>query len=82
MTMPLSLPQITADGPRRTLTLADLRKLVAATEHLPEGVIVRGTAIPFHLPDLGNPLGGRLMAISLDAADDQPDAPVSTEKRP
>jgi len=72
--MALSLPSIRAEGAHRTVTLADLRDLVEATGHLSGETIVRGNAIPFHVADLGNPLGGRLMTLALDEPD-PPDAP-------
>lgn len=56
--------------PDRTLTLGDLRELVEAAALLPDETVVRVTSIPFHMPDLGNPKGGRAMTIALDYPDE------------
>lgn len=55
--------------PDRTLTLGDLRELVEAAALLPDETVVRVTSIPFHLPDLGNRKGGRVMTIAIDVPD-------------
>lgn len=69
--MPVSKPSITAAAAHRTITLDELRELVAAAESLPGDTIVRGAAIPFHMPDLGNPLGGRMQRLALDTHQDE-----------
>jgi hypothetical protein len=56
--------------PSRTLTLEDLRALVEVSAGLDGALIVRVQAIPFHMPDLGNPLGGRAMVLALDTEAD------------
>jgi hypothetical protein len=55
--------------PRKTITLGDLRELVVLSTLLPDDCIVRANAIPFHLPDLGNWKGGRVMTIAIDVPD-------------
>lgn len=55
--------------PRKTITLGDLRELVTLATLLPDECIVRANAIPFHLPDLGNRKGGRVMTIAIDVPD-------------
>lgn len=69
--MPVSnLPYADAsETPKRTITLGDLRTLVEMAALLPAETIVRGNMIPFHMPDLGNRLGGRIMTIALDVPD-------------
>lgn len=80
--MPMSLPSASADGtPRRTLTLADLRALVAAADGLDDALIVRCQAIPFHMPDLGHSLGGRALRLALDRADTADDEPPAASNR-
>ena len=64
--MPVNLPSISATAEHHTVTLDDLRALVAAAEETPGDTIVRGKTIPFHMPDLLNGKGGRLMEIALD----------------
>lgn len=54
---------------RKTITLGDLRELVVLSTLLPDDCIVRANAIPFHLPDLGNRKGGRVMTIAIDVPD-------------
>ena len=56
-------------SPRKTITLGDLRELVFLSTLLPDDCIVRANAIPFHLPDLGNRKGGRVMTIAIDVPD-------------
>ena len=56
-------------SPRKTITLGDLRELVVLSTLLPDDCIVRANAIPFHLPDLGNRKGGRVMTIAIDVPD-------------
>jgi len=56
--------------PRRTVTLGDLRELVVLSTLLPDDCIVRANAIPFHLPNLGNRKGGRVMTIAIDVPDE------------
>ena len=56
-------------SPRKTITLGDLRELVVLSTLLPDDCIVRANAIPFHLPDLGNRKGGRVMTIAIDVRD-------------
>lgn len=58
-----------SETPRKTITLADLRELVEMSALLPGECIVRANAIPFHLPDLGNRKGGRVMTIAIDNPD-------------
>ena len=58
-----------SSSPRKTITLGDLRELVALSTLLPDDCIVRANAIPFHLPDLGNRKGGRVMTIAIDVPD-------------
>ena len=57
-------------SPRKTITLGDLRELVVLSTLLPDDCIVRANAIPFHLPDLGNRKGGRVMTIAIDVPDE------------
>jgi hypothetical protein len=65
-----NLPRVSAaTEPSRTVTLGDLRELVDMAALLPDEYVVRGTAIPFHFPDLGNPKGGRIMTLALDFPD-------------
>lgn len=64
--MPLSLPAVTATAEHRTVTLGELRELVTAAVGLPDDTIVRGKAIPFHLPDLLNTTGSRMQTLALD----------------
>jgi hypothetical protein len=52
--------------PTRTLTLGDLRRLVAAADGLPHSLIVRGNAIPFKMSDLGNRKGACMMTLAID----------------
>lgn len=67
-----NLPGVDASGtPARTLTLEELRTLVEITSGLDGALIVRVQAIPFHMPDLGNPLGSRCMVLMLDTEDGQ-----------
>lgn len=62
-----NLPRISAARePSRTVTLGDLRELVEAAALLPPEYIVRGTAIPFKMSDLGNPKGGCMMTLAID----------------
>lgn len=65
--MPVNLPSVAAGATHRTVTLGELRDLVAAATGLPDDLIVRGKAIPFYVPDLGHQLGGRLTNLALDA---------------
>lgn len=58
-----------SSSPKRTITLGDLRELVVLSTLLPDDCIVRANAIPFHLPDLGNRKGGRVMTIAIDVPD-------------
>ena len=58
-----------SSSPRKTITLGDLRELVVLSTLLPDDCIVRANAIPFHLPDLGNRKGGRVMTIAIDNPD-------------
>lgn len=58
-----------SSSPRKTITLGDLRELVVLSTLLPDDCIVRANAIPFHLPDLGNRKGGRVMTIAIDVPD-------------
>lgn len=54
-----NLPRVSAaDEPSRTVTLGDLRELVEMAALFPDEYIVRGTAIPLKMSDLGNPKGG------------------------
>ena len=62
-------------SPRKTITLGDLRELVVLSTLLLDDFIVRANAIPFHLPDLGNRKGGRVMTIAIDVPDGPPRAP-------
>lgn len=55
-----------SETPSRTLTLGDLRRLVEFATLLPDGMIVRGNAIPFKLSDLGNPRGACMMTLAID----------------
>lgn len=64
--MPLALPSVRASSTNRTLTLAELRELVAAAEHLPPETIVRGSTVPFKMSDLGNLRGGCITTLALD----------------
>lgn len=68
MGVKIPLPHVEADSSHRTVTLGELRELVRQADQLAlaDEVILRGHMIPFHLPDLGNKLGGRLMTIALD----------------
>lgn len=62
-----NLPRVSAaDEPSRTVTLGDLRALVEMAALLPDEYIVRGTAIPFKMSDLGNPKGGCIMTLAID----------------
>ena len=62
-----NLPRVSAaDEPSRTVTLGDLRALVEMAAPLPDEYIVRGTAIPFKMSDLGNPKGGCMMTLAID----------------
>lgn len=71
-----NLPYADASAsPRKTITLGDLRELVVLSTLLPDECIVRANAIPFHLPDLGNRKGGRVMTIAIDVPDGPPRAP-------
>ena len=63
---PMWTLSVTAEAAHRTVTLGQLREFIVAAAGLPDDLIVRGKAIPFHVPDLGNPLGCRLMALALD----------------
>lgn len=76
-----SLPSVTADSDHRTVTLGELRELVRAADAVgtSDEVIIRGTMIPFHMPDLGHRLGGRLMSIALDE-DAKTVAPVAPNR--
>lgn len=58
-----------SSSPKRTITLGDLRELVVLSTLLPDECIVRASAVPFHLPDLGNRKGGRVMTIAIDVPD-------------
>ena len=58
-----------SSSPRKAITLGDLRELVVLSTLLPDDCIVRANAIPFHLPDLGNRKGGRVMTIAIDVPD-------------
>lgn len=64
--MPLALPSVHAAAAHHTVTLAELRELVAAAEHLPPETIVRGSTIPFKMSDLGNLRGGCITTLALD----------------
>lgn len=64
--MPLSPPSVTATSAHRTVTLGELRELVTAAGSLPDDMIVRGKAIPFHMPDLFNTTGSRMQTLALD----------------
>ncbi len=70
-----NLPRVTRHTGKtpaeKTVTLADLRELVEAAALLPPSTIVRVNSIPFHMPDLGNPKGGRCMQVALDYPDDE-----------
>lgn len=71
-----NLPRISAAAePSRTLTLGDLRALVDAAALLPDSYIVRGTAIPFKMSDLGNAKGGCMMTLAIDEPEGPPRAP-------
>lgn len=67
--MAVDLPRVYASSSHRTVTLAELRELVAAADTLilPGDLIVRGKAIPFKVSDLGNDRGGCLMQVGLDS---------------
>lgn len=67
-----NMPRISAASePNRTLTLGDLRALVDASALYDDDRIVRGTAVPFKMSDLGNPKGGCMMTLAID----EPEAP-------
>lgn len=73
--MAVEMPMPYADAsktPSRTVTLGDLRQLVELAALLPDEYIVRGNAIPFKFSDLGNPKGGCLMTIAIDAPEETP----------
>ena len=59
-----------SSSPKRTITLGDLRELVVLSTLLPDECIIRANTIPFHLPDLGNRKGGRVMTIAIDVPDE------------
>lgn len=62
-----NLPRVSAaNEPSRTVTLGDLRALVDMAALLPDEYIVRGTAIPFKMSDLGNTKGGCMMTLAID----------------
>jgi hypothetical protein len=66
--VPVELPSTVASSSHRTVTLAELRDLVAVADTLmlPGDLVVRGKAVPFKVSDLGNPRGGCLTSIALD----------------
>ena len=65
--LPYNMPRISAaTEPTRTLTLGDLRALVEAAALYDDDRIIRGTAIPFKMSDLGNPKGGCMMTLAID----------------
>lgn len=61
-----NLPRVVVDPASRTVTLGDLRELVEMAALFPDEYIVRGTAIPLKVSDLGNPKGGCMMSLAID----------------
>jgi len=64
------LPHVNAAAPHRTVTLGELRELVAIADRMgiADEVVVRGKAIPFKLSDLGKDGGSCMMSLALDWA--------------
>lgn len=62
------LPSVAAGNDHGTLTLGELRELVAYAdrEFLDDTHIVRGHLIPFKFSDLGNTKGGCIQSLSID----------------
>jgi hypothetical protein len=62
------LPSVQADADHRTVTLGELRELVrlADAQCLPDGLVVRGKAIPFKMNDLGKEGGSCMNSLALD----------------
>lgn len=68
MGVQVPLPFVQAEADHKTVTLGELRALVrlADAQSLPDGLIVRGKAIPFKMSDLGKEGGGCMNSIALD----------------
>lgn len=68
MAVQVPLPHVEAAAPHRTVTLGELRELVALADRMnvADDVIVRGKAIPFKLSDLGKQGGSCMMSLALD----------------
>lgn len=58
---------IASTQPDRTLRLSDLRQLVEIADamKLPDDSIVRGSAVPFRLTDLGNLDGSSIQKLAV-----------------
>jgi hypothetical protein len=62
----VAFPAVAAQNDDRMLTLGELRELVEVTGGLPDDFIIRGTAIPFRMADLGNPRGTVMTGLAVD----------------
>jgi hypothetical protein len=62
------LPVVHAEADHRTVTLGELREFVrlADAQQLPDGLVVRGKAIPFKMNDLGKEGGSCMNSLALD----------------
>lgn len=68
MGVQLPLPRVQAETDHRTVTLGELREFVrlADAQGLPDGLVVRGKAIPFKMDDLGKEGGSCMNSLALD----------------
>lgn len=64
--MALALPTVHASATHQTVTLDELRDLVAACTGLDGSLIVRANLVPFRMADLTSRNGGCVNMITVD----------------